>query len=104
MAERERRSRRLVQPGYLHRKLEESAAAPSISFTDLRRTRAGRFASRFVVLLQVVILIGAVVIPAATIAADPTGSNDPAAAAPAADPTAPALTGATGPNLAGTAS
>src|SRR4029079_943798 len=88
MAQRGPRSRRVVQPGYLHRKLEEAAAAPSISFTDLRRTRAGRFASRFVVLLQVVILSGAFVIRAATIAADLTGSSDPAAAAPAADPTA----------------
>ena len=86
MDERVRRSKRLVQPAHLHRKLEDGAAAgPSIPFPDPHRSRAGRFASRFVVLLQVVVLIGAVVIPFAAFAADPQPSNDPAAAAPTID-------------------
>src|SRR5689334_21412149 len=34
MAERDRRTKKLVQPAYLHRKLEEAATAPSIPLTD----------------------------------------------------------------------
>jgi outer membrane biosynthesis protein TonB len=79
MDERERQSKRLVQPTYLRRKLEEGASSgPSIPFPDPHRSRAGRLASRLAVLLQIVVLVGAVVIPVAAIAANPHASSDPA--------------------------
>ena len=88
MDERARQSKRLVQPAQLRRKLEESReGGPFIVFPHPRRSRAGRLASRLLVLFQIVAFVSAVVIPVATLAADPPAATDPAVAAPEATAT-----------------
>ena len=90
MNERARRTKRFVSPDRLHKDLENAlAASPSIPFPDPHKSRASRLGSRLLVLFQIVVFIGAVMIPLAAVAADPAAAPEaaPAEAAAAPDPT-----------------
>ena len=87
MNERARRTKRFVSPDRLHKDLENAwAASPSIPFPDPQKSRASRLGSRLLVLFQIVVFIGAVMIPLAAVAADPAAAPDPAPAEAAAAP------------------
>ena len=87
MNERARRTKRFVSPDRLHKDLENAlAASPSIPFPDPHKSRASRLGSRLLVLFQIVVFIGAVMIPLAAVAADPAAAPDPAPAEAAAAP------------------
>jgi cytoskeletal protein RodZ len=86
MNERPRRSTRTVTPSHFRKGLAEQASAPPTYLPpNLRRSRAERFGSRFLVLIQVAIFIAAVVIPAAAIARSSTSGPAPAAEASPSD-------------------
>ena len=81
MNERARRTKRFVSPDRLHKDLENAlAAAPSIPFPHPRKSRAGRIGSRLLVLFQIIVFIGAVMIPLAAVAANSPAAPEAAAA------------------------
>ncbi len=78
MSERARRSTRTVTPSHLKKGLEEAAAQPSVYLPpNVRQTRAGRFSSRLMVLLQVFVFVAVIVIPAGAVARSTAGQPLP---------------------------